>query len=111
MNKNTLIISILLLFFLTSCNNTAKELPRIAIAGIAIESSTFSPAVSHEEAFRAREGEDVFSYYPFMSPDSGIINRAVWLPTLRGHAMPGGIVTQEAYESLVNKTLNMINIS
>lgn len=108
MNKNTLIISILLLFFLTSCNNTAKELPRIAIAGIAIESSTFSPAVSHEEAFRAREGEDVFSYYPFMSPDSGIINRAVWLPTLRGHAMPGGIVTLEAYESLVNKTLEML---
>src|SRR5690554_395451 len=107
MNKN-IIISILLLFFLTSCNNTAKELPRIAIAGIAIESSTFSPAVSHEEAFRAREGEDVFSYYPFMSPDSGIINRAVWLPTLRGHAMPGGIVTQEAYESLVNKTLRML---
>ncbi|MBF6596907.1 MAG: M81 family metallopeptidase [Fermentimonas sp.] len=108
MNKSILIISILLLIFLISCNNTEKELPRIAIAGIAIESSTFSPAVSHEEAFRAREGEDVFSYYPFMSPDSGIINRAVWIPTLRGHAMPGGIVTEEAYESLVNKTLKML---
>ena len=108
MNKNIFIISLLLLFLLASCNNTPKNLPRIAIAGIAIESSTFSPAVSHEEAFRAREGEDVFSYYPFMSPDSGIINRAVWLPTLRGHAMPGGIVTLEAYESLVNKTLEML---
>ena len=108
MNKNFLIISILLLLFLTSCNNKVKELPRIAIAGIAIESSTFSPAVSHEEAFRTRMGEDVFSYYPFMSTDSGIIDRAVWLPTLRGHAMPGGIVTLEAYESLVNKTLKML---
>ena len=27
------------------------ELPRIAIAGLAIESSTFSPALTHEEAF------------------------------------------------------------
>ena len=94
---------------LSGCNsNKEKDLPRIAIAGIAIESSTFSPAVTHEEAFRAREGEDVFSYYPFMAPDSGIINRAEWLPTIRGHAMPGGIVTQETYESLVTKTLNML---
>ena len=110
MNKN-IIITFLLLLILTSCNNTEKELPRIAIAGIAIESSTFSPAVTHEEAFRAREGEDVFRYYPFMSPDSGIIDRAVWLPTLRGHAMPGGIVTLEAYESLVNKTLKILEES
>jgi microcystin degradation protein MlrC len=43
-----------------------------------------------------------------MSPDSGIIDRAEWLPTLRGHAMPGGIVTREAYESLVTKTLDML---
>lgn len=109
MKKVLLPITIIILILHASCsNNTEKELPRIAIAGIAIESSTFSPAVSHEDAFRAREGDDVFSYYPFMSPDSGIINRAVWLPTLRGHAMPGGIVTLEAYESLVNKTLNML---
>src|SRR5690554_5034244 len=110
MNKN-IIITFLLLLILTSCNNTEKELPRIAIAGIAIESSTFSPAVTHEEAFRARERGDVFRYYPFMSPDSGIIDRAVWLPTLRGHAMPGGIVTLEAYESLVNRTLKMLEES
>lgn len=112
MNKNIIILSLLLLIFITSCNKgTHKELPRIAIAGLAIESSTFSPAVSHEDAFGAREGEDVFSYYPFMSPDSGIIDRAVWLPTLRGHAMPGGIVTNEAYESLVNKTLKLLEES
>lgn len=99
-----------LLLLASGCNESSKkkELPRIAIAGIAIESSTFSPAVTHEEAFRTRQGEDVFSYYPFMSPDSGIIDRAEWLPTLRGHAMPGGIVTREAYESLVTKTLDML---
>lgn len=103
-------ISILLILLVAGCKTSTgqKELPRIAIAGIAIESSTFSPAVSHEDAFRARTGEDVFSYYPFMEVDSGIIDRAVWLPTLRGHAMPGGIVTFEAYESLVTKTLEML---
>lgn len=110
MKQKLLIITLGLLFVVTGCNvnNRKKELPRIAIAGIAIESSTFSPAVTDEEAFRARTGEDIFSYYPFMSPDSGIINRAQWVPTLRGHAMPGGIVTREAYESLVTKTLDML---
>lgn len=106
--KNTIIIllSFLILF---GCTNTGEEkLPRIAIAGLAIESSTFSPAQTHEEAFHARVGEDVFSYYPFMKPDSSYRGRAEWIPTLRGHALPGGIVTREAYESLVTKTLNML---
>lgn len=99
-----------LILFATGCNTAAgdKELPRIAIAGIAIESSTFSPAVTHEDAFRARVGDDVLSYYPFMEADSGIIDRAVWLPTIRGHAMPGGIVAREAYESLVTQTLDRL---
>lgn len=109
--KNLIItVSMGLILLVSACNSgdVKKNLPRIAIAGIAIESSTFSPAVTHEDAFRARTGEDIFSYYPFMSPDSGIIDRAEWLPTLRGHAMPGGIVTREAYESLVTKTLDML---
>ena len=91
-----------------SCTQPQKKLPRIAICGIAIESSTFSPAVSTEEMFRTRYGDSVYTYYPFFDADSGIIDRALWLPTLRGHAMPGGIVTREAYESLVNKTLDSL---
>ena len=110
--KKLLLASLLFsLFFAMSCKNSKtekKELPRIAIAGIAIESSTFSPAVSTEEAFKTRYGDSVFTYYPFFAADSGIINRAVWLPTLRGHAMPGGIVAREAYELLVTKTLDSL---
>lgn len=85
-----------------------NKLPRIAIAGLAIESSTFSPALTHEEAFRTRRGDNVFKYYPFLSPDSINRKRADWIPTLRGHAIPGGIVTREAYESLVIETLEML---
>ncbi len=101
-------ISLTIGVLIGSCQEKKKQLPRIAIAGLAIESSTFSPAVSHEDAFRARYGDSVFSYYPFFAADSGIIDRAVWLPTLRGHAMPGGIVSREAYESLVSKTLDSL---
>jgi microcystin degradation protein MlrC len=88
--------------------NKEAQLPRIAIAGIAIESSTFSPAVTHEEAFMARYGDEVFTYYPFLDADSALRQQAIWLPTLRGHAMPGGIVTREAYESLVQQTLERL---
>lgn len=85
-----------------------KTLPRIAIAGLGIESSTFSPALTDEAAFHAKYGADVFSFYPFFSIDSPLRHRAVWIPTLEGHALPGGIVTREAYESLVNKTLDSL---
>ncbi|MDD4657086.1 MAG: M81 family metallopeptidase [Bacteroidales bacterium] len=34
--------------------------PRIAIAGLAIECSTFSPAETHVEDFRARRGQEIF---------------------------------------------------
>ncbi|HKI88333.1 MAG TPA: M81 family metallopeptidase [Draconibacterium sp.] len=87
---------------------TDKSLPRIAICGLAIESSTFSPAVTHASAFRPRRGEEIFSYYPFLSTDSPDRKRAEWIPTMQGHAIPGGIVAREAYDSLVNETLAML---
>jgi len=86
----------------------SKPLPRIAIAGLAIESSTFSPALTDEPAFHSKYGGDVFSLYPFLSPDSPLRSRAVWIPTLVGDALPGGAVTKQAYESLVNKTLDSL---
>ncbi len=89
-------------------NQHPKALPRIAIAGLAIESSTFSPALTHEEAFHARYGAEVFSAYPFFSANSPLRQRATWVPTLVGKSLPGGAVTREAYESLVNKTLDSL---
>lgn len=85
-----------------------KELPRIAIAGLAIESSTFSPATTSEEAFHPRTGDTIFHEYPFLSVDSLNRHRAQWIPTLRGVALPGGIVTREAYESLMTKMLELL---
>lgn len=92
-----------------SVDNTAiPTLPRIAIAGLAIESSTFSPALTDEEAFHATTGDDVFASYPFLASDSLDRKRANWMPALYGAALPGGIVTREAYESLVSKMLDLL---
>jgi microcystin degradation protein MlrC len=89
-------------------NQHTKPLPRIAIAGLAIESSTFSPALTNEEAFHAKYGADVFSSYRFFAIDSPLRKQAEWIPTLIGKSLPGGAVTREAYESLVNKTLDSL---
>ena len=104
MKKYFLVIALL---FILGCSYNNKK-PRIAIAGLAIESSTFSPAKTIEPDFKARIDEDVFSYYPFLQKDSLYRLKANWIPTLRGHALPGGIVTKEAYNSLVNKTLEKL---
>jgi microcystin degradation protein MlrC len=102
---------VILLFTTLSCNEKQtieKKLPRIAIAGIGIESSTFSPAVTHEEAFHARIGDSIFGRYPFFAANSDIRKRAEWVPTLLGKSLPGGITTREAYESMLAKTVKML---
>jgi microcystin degradation protein MlrC len=86
----------------------SDPLPRIAIAGIAIESSTFSPAVSEMDAFRVSRGEEIFNLYPFFSADSVNRNRASWFPALYARAIPGGAVTRETYEALVNEILERL---
>ena len=104
------ILLLLVIFMgLQACDSpTEPRKPKIAIAGLAIESSTFSPAKTEAEAFLARIGEDVFKYYPFLNENSQQRQIAEWVPTLRGHALSGGIVTRDAYDSLVRITLNML---
>ncbi|GAB3718191.1 M81 family metallopeptidase [Spirosoma lituiforme] len=94
--------------FAQSTTPKTAGLPRIAIAGLGIESSTFSPAVTNEEAFHARYGPEVFNAYPFMMPVAPLRKQAIWLPAIVGKSLPGGAVTREAYESLVNKTLDSL---
>lgn len=76
--------------------------------GLAIESSTFSPARTHEEAFHAKIGAEIFTSYPFFSADSTIPKRAAWFPAFMGRSLPGGTVTREAYESMVKQSLALL---
>src|SRR5688572_5168238 len=104
-----LILSFCLTISLTDAAPPAKKaLPRVAIAGLGIESSTFSPALTTEEAFKAKYGNDIFTSYPFLAKDSLDRGRANWIPALMGKSLPGGAVTREAYESLVKQTLALL---
>ena len=98
----SIIATISLLIYNISGKKSIDTIPKIAIAGLGIESSTFSPAVTNEEAFHAKIGNEIFERYPFLSVVSNNRKRANWFPTLVGKSLPGGIVTKEAYESLLN---------
>ncbi|HPX79520.1 MAG TPA: M81 family metallopeptidase [Bacteroidales bacterium] len=98
---------IILLGFI-SCKQQETTLPRIGIAGIAIECSTFSPAQTTEDMFRISKEENVLSRYPFLQEDSVLYQKAHWLPAMVSAATPGGIVTKETYESLLEQTLEAL---
>ncbi|MGV9189421.1 M81 family metallopeptidase [Arcanobacterium canis] len=94
---------------------------RIAICGIHIESSTFTPYVSTEADFRVRRGDELLERYPFITYDPvpmaqcvpehlGGVDRDAegvrewedgveWVPILHAAALPGGPVEREIYES------------
>lgn len=76
-------------------------MPRIAIGGIAIESSTFSPLASGMEDFLILRGQELLERYPFM-PGWKFRGREdiEWLPILQAKAIPGGPVKAEVYEAL-----------
>jgi len=93
---------------LQSCQQVGPKSLKIAIAGLAIESSTFSPARTEVDAFHSKEGAAIFDFYPFLSEDHPNRKRAQWFPTLKGHALPGGMVTRQAYDSLMGITLEKL---
>jgi metallopeptidase family M81 len=61
-----------------------NSLPRIAIAGLGIESSTFSPALTDEAAFHAQYDTAVYAVFPFLAKDSPMRKKGVWRSSNEG---------------------------
>ncbi|HSV75154.1 MAG TPA: M81 family metallopeptidase [Chthonomonadales bacterium] len=74
---------------------------RLAIAGIATESCTFSPVNTTLEDFRILRGDDLLRRYAFMQ-DKPV------LPLILARALPGGPVTPEAYEGIKEEFLGRL---
>nr|WP_306816346.1 MULTISPECIES: M81 family metallopeptidase [unclassified Microbacterium] len=74
--------------------------PRIGIGGISIESSTFSPHISGDEAFTVRTGASLREYYPFLDAGEDLGEAADWVPLTHGRSLPGGAVARETYERM-----------
>ncbi|KAJ5657276.1 MlrC C-terminus superfamily protein [Penicillium longicatenatum] len=82
--------------------------PNIAIAGLACETSTFSPARTLAPAFHPRRGEQVIDEYAFLHPGTPLGNSANWHGALIGHALPGGIVARQSFEELASEIITRL---
>ncbi|KAB5570104.1 hypothetical protein GE09DRAFT_957042 [Coniochaeta sp. 2T2.1] len=85
---------------------SSSRKPVIAIAGLACETSTFTPSRTDAAAFHPERGDEVMARYPFLHPSTQLGSSASWRGILTGHALPGGIVTGEAFESLTTEICN-----
>ncbi|WP_420820301.1 M81 family metallopeptidase [Specibacter cremeus] len=82
--------------------------PRIGVGGISIESSTFSPHISGDDAFTERRGEDLLGYYGFLDTGAELREAADWVPLVQARSLPGGAVAAATYERLKTEILDGI---
>ncbi|WP_114853131.1 M81 family metallopeptidase [Brachybacterium sp. YJGR34] len=85
--------------------------PRIALAGIAIESSTFTPYVSSAEDFEVRRGTaEILDRFPFFTDGSAsgqaLREAADYVGVLHARALPGGQLVREVYEGWKQEILD-----
>lgn len=85
---------------------TSATRPVIAIAGLACETSTFTPSRTDAAAFHPERGGQILARYPFLGPGTQLGTLASWRGILTGHALPGGVVTRVAFESLADEILS-----
>jgi microcystin degradation protein MlrC len=77
---------------------------RIGIAGIAIESSTFSPHRTGLADFRVTRGHELLGRYTWTGPDPEV----EWVPLLHAVSLPGGAVLADVYQALKAEILERI---
>lgn len=71
---------------------------RVAIGGIHIESSTFSPHLSTADDFEVTREAALLSRYGWLSPPQPWAADVEWVPLVHARALPGGVVDAAAYE-------------
>lgn len=80
---------------------------RLAIAGIHIETSTFSPLRTRQEDFLTTRGEEMLERYPFLGkPEFAAIHP---VPLAHFRAIPGGQVRRECYEAMKLEILTRLD--
>jgi microcystin degradation protein MlrC len=88
----------------------ADRRPLIAVAGLGIESSTFSPARTLAPAFHPLRDEAVLDRYDFLKPGTPLREAAEWYPTLVGKSLPGGQVTAAAFAELSDEIIDRLRV-
>nr|WP_040312944.1 M81 family metallopeptidase [Gleimia coleocanis] len=77
--------------------------PRVAVCGIHIESSTFSPQLAYEHDFTVTRGEALLNRFSWREETwSQAID---WLPVLHARALPGGVIHRPVFDAWVAEIL------
>jgi len=71
--------------------------PRIAVAGMAIESSSYAAHRAGYRDFAVTEGAAVVDRYEFLSPARPLGDAAEWIGIFYARSIPGGRVRREVY--------------
>ncbi len=79
---------------------------RLAIAGIHIESSTFSPLGSRQEDFLTTRGPEMLGRYPFLTESE--FAAVVPVPLAHFRALPGGPIRRDDYETMKREILDRL---
>jgi microcystin degradation protein MlrC len=83
--------------------------PRIAIAGLGIEASTFSPARTEAAAFHPMRGDEILERYrAFLGTGAPLRDAAEWHPALVGKSLPGGTATAAAFAELSDEIIERL---
>ncbi|EFX00695.1 hypothetical protein CMQ_7697 [Grosmannia clavigera kw1407] len=85
-----------------------SQRPVIAICGLACETSMFTPSRTGAAAFHAKTGEAAVGLYRFLDAGTPLAAAADWRGALIGRALPGGMVTREAYEELAGEMVSRL---
>ncbi|MFH8590807.1 M81 family metallopeptidase [Streptomyces rimosus] len=80
---------------------------RIAIGGMAIESSQFCPHRSTYDDFRVTRGADLLGRYAWTRP-GGFGTDVEWVPLVHAVALPGGPVERDTYDRLKSELVTRI---
>jgi len=79
---------------------------RVAVAGIHIESGTFTPLRSRQRDFFTLRGEEMRSRYPFL--DGPEFSAMQLQPLVHFRAMPGGMIAAEDYAAMKQEILDRL---
>ena len=96
-------------FRFRSMKQPSKRPLRLAIAGIHIESSTFSPLPSRLEDFHATRGAEMLARYPFL--ETSYAGRIDPVPLAHFRALPGGPVRRADYEEMKREILERLALA
>lgn len=84
---------------------------RIGIAGMHIESGTFSPLVTQYDDFLATRGCEMLPRYPWIDSGQSWAEEIDWMLLAHFRAMPGGVIKREAYDRMKTEIVEKLAAS